>query len=158
GFPYFYYPLAQAPSEEVSVLIRSGRPASEMVALLRRKVAAIDPGLAVFNAGPMKEVIGRSLDNRRAMMLLLGSFAGIALLLSAVGIYGVLAYDVSQRTREIGIRAAMGATKGQVIALIVRQGMWKTVAGTVMGLAAAYGLSRFMVSLLYGVRPTDPAV
>ena len=106
----------------------------------------------------MENVIGDSLSNRRGIMVLLGCFAGIALLLSAVGIYGVLAYDVSRRTREIGIRSAIGATRSQIAALILRQGLWKTGVGIIAGLAGAAALSHFMTSLLFAVKPTDPFV
>jgi predicted permease len=158
GNPYLYHPLTQTPFGEVSVLIRTARPVVEAIALLREKIAAIDPALPVFQAGPMDSVITTRLNNRRAIMLLLGSFAGIALLLSAIGIYGVLAYDVSQRTREIGIRGAIGATREQIVTLILHQGLWKTGIGLAAGIAGALALSRYMTTLLFDVKSTDPLV
>jgi putative ABC transport system permease protein len=91
-------------------------------------------------------------------MLLLAAFAGLALFLAALGIYGVLAYDVSQRTREIGMRSAIGASRGQIAGLILRQGIWKAGLGVVLGLVGAALLSSSMTSLLFNVPPTDPAV
>ncbi|MBN1567131.1 MAG: ABC transporter permease [Acidobacteria bacterium] len=158
--PAIYRPAQQNPFPfflmNVSVLIRSPRPAPEVIALLREKVKEIDPALPLFQTGSMESIISTSFDERRAIMLVLCCFAGIALLLSAVGIYGVLAYDVSKRTHEIGIRGAIGATRKQIIALILRQGLQKALIGLAIGLVGAFYLSNFMTSLLFEIKPTDP--
>jgi ABC-type antimicrobial peptide transport system permease subunit len=101
------------------------------------------------------EALFRSIAPRRFNLYLLGAFAAAALLMAIVGIYGLIAYSVAQRTREIGIRMALGAQRGEVVRMMVRQGMAMVVSGIVAGIIAALGLTRFMASLLYGVRPND---
>jgi len=131
-------------------------PAS-MAATVRKAVWEIDKNQPVSNIRTMEEILAASIARQRFSMLLLGVFAGVALLLAAVGIYGVMSYSVAQRTHEIGIRMALGAQTGAVLKLAVGYGMKLVIAGVVIGLVAAFMLTRLMSTLLYGVTPTDPA-
>ena len=133
----------------------SADPAS-LTTALRGAVRQVDQDQPVFDIQPMNQVVARSVATRRFNMLLLGLFAGIALLLAAVGIFGVMNYSVTQRTHEIGIRMALGAQTRDVLKMIVRQGMILTLIGVVMGLVAAFLLTRVMSGLLYNVSATDP--
>ncbi len=158
GNPFIYQVMQGGRPGGLTLFMRTERPAGDVVAVLREKLHAIDPAIPLFDAGPMTVAVDTSFDNRRAVMLLLAAFAGLALFLSALGIYGVLAYDVSQRTREIGVRGAIGASQGQIVGLILRQGLWKAGIGVALGLIGAAFVSHSMTSLLFGVKPTDPIV
>ena len=156
--PFLYHPLQQTPIGAVNILIRTTRSTQEVLAMVRDKVAAIDPALPVFQTGTMEAVVSESFGSRRGIMLLLLGFASVAVVLSAIGIYGVLAYDVSQRTREIGIRGAVGATSAHIGSLILRQGVWRVGVGLALGLVGAIVSSRFIASMLFEIAPTDAVV
>jgi predicted lysophospholipase L1 biosynthesis ABC-type transport system permease subunit len=131
----------------------AGRAMDEM----RGLVSSLDAELPIYNVQSLQGLVEESVAGRRTSLRLLASFAVVALLLAAVGIYGVMAYSVSQRTQEIGIRMALGAQRLDVLGLIVKQGAVLTLVGIGIGVAAAFGLTRWMTSQLFGVSATDPA-
>jgi predicted permease len=154
--PFIYVPLEQNAPGSFHIIVRTARPVADVISAIREKLAALDPSIPLFDTGTLKGAIDDSFDSRKAVTLLLGGFAALALFLSAIGIYGVIAYDISQRTREIGIRGAIGATSGQIVSLVMMQGLWKTGVGIVIGLVSAILLSHFMDSLLFDLKPSDP--
>jgi ABC-type antimicrobial peptide transport system permease subunit len=158
GNPFIYQLMPGGQPGVLTLFLRTSRPAGDVAAALREKIRVIDPAIAFFDAGPLEGAVDSSFDSRRALMLLLSAFAGLALFLSALGIYGVLAYDVSQRRKEIGVRGAIGASRGRIVGLILGQGLWKAGIGVVIGLVGAALLSGYMTSLLFDVAPTDPVV
>jgi len=127
-----------------------------MTAAIRNEILAVDKDQAVSKIATMEQLLGDSISLRRFSMLLLISFAGIALMLATVGIYGVLSYTVTQRSRELGIRMALGASRKDILKLVVRQGMTMALAGVAIGLAGSFVLTRVMEGLLFGVSTTDP--
>jgi putative ABC transport system permease protein len=154
--PEAYFPEYQGQSSSMSVLVRaSGNPLDQLAAL-RAAVRELDSQLPVDNPRELAEVVTESSSQQRFLALLLGLFAGLALVLAAVGIYGVIAYSVAQRTHELGIRIALGAGRSELLRLVLGEGLRLALAGVAVGLAAAWGLSRFLASLLYGVHATDP--
>jgi putative ABC transport system permease protein len=151
-----YLPFAQIPIGGSSLAIRtSGRP-ENLIAAVRNQVREIDPDLPVTRIMPMTEVVARSVWQPRLYTALFGVFAVVALILATVGIYGVMSYSVTQRTREIGLRMALGAERKDVLKLVVGQGLVLAAIGVGVGLVAAAALTRLMSSLLFGVTTTDP--
>ena len=139
------------------LVLRTKRGPSEMASAVRKEIAALDSGVPTYQVATMDQLLSASVANERFNLFLLVLVAALALGLAAVGIYGVLAFGVSRRSREIGIRLALGARPRAVLRLVVRQGMQLVIAGVLLGIAGALALTRLMASLLYGVSPTDPA-
>ncbi len=154
--PMMYVPFAQAPLWGGEVVVRSSLGATSVAAGLRRAVRSIDKNLPVTDIESFPEVLGASVAQERFRTLLMSSFSAIALLLAAVGIFGVISYSVSRRTREIGIRMAFGARRRDVLRLILAQGAKLALIGLGAGVVGALLLTRLMASLLYGISPTDP--
>lgn len=158
--PAVYTPYVQSLQNwkrwQVLVVRGAGDPAS-VVSAVKRQVWSLDPELAITKIRTMSEVSAESVAKRRFTMALLGLFAAVALVLAAMGIYGVMMFSVTQRTHEIGVRMALGARAGDVVRMVVRQGVGMAVLGAALGVAGAFTLTRLMESLLFGVTATDPA-
>jgi putative ABC transport system permease protein len=155
--PEFYVPCLQSPHDSMQLAVRTAVEPESIVSAVRAQVRAVDPEQPLYHVATLEQVLSESLAPRRFNMLLLGIFAGIALALATVGIYGVMAFSVTQRTHEIGIRMALGAERRNVLGLIVRQGLRLTLFGVVLGVAGAWALTSFLASFLFGVAPRDPA-
>ena len=152
-----YAPHAQVQlSNAMSLVIRASSDPTALVAAIRRETQALDPAQPIYNIKTMETVIAESVSDRRLNMVLLGVFSGLALLLAVIGIYSVMSYTVTQSTREIGIRMALGAQARDVLKLVVGQGMTLAVIGMTIGVIAAFWLTRLMAGLLFGVSATDP--
>jgi len=154
--PHLYLPMLQLPRRDLDVYLRTSESAESLEAPIRREVQAVDPTLPVFGVRALQGIVSDSLASRRFTMQVLGVLALAALLLAAIGIYGVMAYFVSQRIREIGVRMALGAQRVDVLRLVVGRGMLLATAGMMVGLVASLGLTRLMSGLLFGVSASDP--
>lgn len=152
----FYLSHTQFSTRALTVALRGGMDPAAMVSAVKNELRNLDPDLPMYYVRTMKQRVDESLARRRFSMLLLGVFAGIALALAAIGIYGVVAYLVSQGKREIGIRMALGAPQRSILTLVIRQGMVLAFSGITIGLTAAFLLTRLIRSLLFGVEATDP--
>ncbi len=156
--PYMQIPDAFLPqaAHSTSVVLRSGVSPLALVGTIREAIHALDSDQVIYNARTMDDTVADSLAARRFSVILLGIFAGIALLLATIGIYGVVSYLVGQRTHEIGIRMALGAQRQDILRMVFREGGKMALPGIVMGLAASFALTRLMASMLFGVSATDP--
>jgi putative ABC transport system permease protein len=154
--PTVYFPHPDLTYSFMTLVIRTDGDPSEMAPLVRRELSAIDPDQPISDLRTMEQVMADTLSRARFNTLLLGLFAGLATLLAAVGIFGVMNYSVTLRTHEIGIRVALGAQQGRVLMLILRQGLVLTLTGIGIGLAGALALTRVLSGLLFGVGTTDP--
>jgi predicted permease len=149
---------AQSPSYMSSLVVRTAGDPSLAAAGLREAVRGVDPEQGLLSVRPMEGVLADSIARPRLQAVLLGGFAALALIMACLGLYGVLAYSVEQRRREVGVRVAIGATPGRIVGLVVGTGLRMTAAGLVIGVVLALTLARYVSALLFGVTPTDPAV
>ena len=152
---HLYFPIYQNPAYSMAIYVRTDVAPFSLTQSVREQVRAVDRDLPVFGERTMTQVAAESVSRRKFAMQVVGLFGILALLLAGVGIYGVIAYSVSQRTREIGIRVALGASRGAILRWVLKQGMILTIAGVVVGIGGAIILTRLLRSLLFGVGPTD---
>jgi predicted permease len=155
---YVYLPHAQRPMGEMDLVVRTSGDPAALAAVLRREVRAVDATLPFYDVHTLREAVEASVGTRRLTNRLLAWFAIAALVLASVGIYGVMALNVSQRVQEFGVRIALGATRWAVLRLVLRQGLVLVLAGVAIGLAGAAWLTRYLATLLFRVEPLDPSI
>jgi putative ABC transport system permease protein len=153
--PTYYLPAQQAPIQDMAVLVRTQNDPTALVAALRQTVLSIDPNQPITDINTLAAIVSNSIAQPRLNMLLMGLFGALAMILAVVGIYGLLSYAVTQRTQELGIRMALGARAGDVLRLVLKQGMALVLIGEAIGLGGAFALTRLLRGLLFGVTPTD---
>ena len=154
--PEIYIPHGQQPVGGMTFVVRTAVPPVTIAEAVRREVRALDPSLPVVSVQPLADVVARSISQPRFYMLLLAIFASVALALASIGIFGVVSYAVAQRTREMGIRIALGASRERVLRMVLGNAMRLAIIGVVVGLAATFALSRALATLLFDLSPTDP--
>ena len=152
-----YFPFAQRSQPFMSVAIRTDVPPETIVPAVKQAVQSVDKDQPLAQVKTMEQLLSESVGQRRLSMILLGLFAAIALALASIGIYGVMSYSVAQRAHELGIRMALGAARGNVLQLVLRQGMSLVIIGLILGILGALGVTRLLSTQLFGVEPTDPA-
>jgi putative ABC transport system permease protein len=158
GIPHIFVSIYQNPERQLSVVLRTSLPATLLEPRIRHEVQSIDPSLPIFNVSSMDDVLARSLASRRFSAALVAALAAVALLLASIGIYGLLAYIVRQRSREIGLRMALGAGRSEVLKLFLQKGVLLSSVGIAAGVIFSAAMSPIMASVLYGVHPRDPVV
>ena len=155
--PEMYFSYLQKPERRMNVVLRTEAPdASQLTQPARAEVKAFNPAQIIWRVQTLEQLLGTSVAPRKFNMMLLAIFASVALILAAIGLYGVMSYSVSWQTHEIGIRMALGASRRDVLRLVVRQGMKMTLLGLALGLVGAFFVSRVLIGMLYGISPTDP--
>ena len=153
-----YYPAAQVGPRSMALVLKTGLDPQTLVSAVRAAVRSVDPEQPISDVRTMDQWISRSLQTRKAPMALLSLFGAVALVLSGIGIYGVLAFGVAQRVREFGIRQALGANSASILTLVLTQGLGTAGIGIVLGLAGSFALGRYLQSLLFGVGAHDAVV
>jgi putative ABC transport system permease protein len=156
GMPEAYYPETQQTSSSLSLVVRAADDPLTQVAAVRSALHSLDKDLPLYDPRPLNELVSQNSAKKRFLALLLSLFAATALSVATIGIYGVVAHNIAQRTHEIGIRIAVGASRSHVLKLVVGQALRVTLTGVGLGALGALGLTRYLKSLLYGVKPTDP--
>jgi putative ABC transport system permease protein len=156
--PEIYLPLSQRAEQNIGLIVRTEKDSASISATLRKEIQALDPDIPVFSVTTMQELVRNGTAGSRFSAFLMIVFGALALVLSAIGIYGVLTFHVTQRTREIGVRLALGASRMTVFAMILRHALLLTVIGLTLGLLAAQGLSGLLAAQLYQISPTDPFI
>jgi putative ABC transport system permease protein len=155
-FGNLYVPFAQMPAPRVELVVRAGLPAADVADPLRRALAQIDPAVPVTSVTGFDRRVANGLQGDRFNLLLISSFAAIALLLAAIGVYGLMSYSVEQATHDIGVRMALGAARRDILGLVIGRGMALAAIGLIAGVAAAFAAARLLSRMLFGVKPTDP--
>ena len=155
--PQVYFPIDAMSPRSFAIVARGALPPEALLGRLTDAVRAVDPAQAVYNVRTMEDVVGSSVAPRRVQTILIGAFAALALVLAAFGVYAVVAYGVTQRSRELGIRAALGATRSNLVSLVAKEMLWVTALGIIAGLAGAWALARVLSELVYGVDVHDVA-
>ena len=153
--PQAYLPFWQSALPSTSVVLRTNMKPETIAAGVRKELNTLDPALGVADVRTMDQLVSEATEERRFQTMILSSFSGIALLFSLIGLYGLLAYSVRQRTAEIGIRMALGAQRGSVLRLVLKEGSGLAFTGVAVGLACSWALTRLMTNLLFGIKATD---
>jgi ABC-type antimicrobial peptide transport system permease subunit len=154
--PQFYEPLEQWPQLNMTLLASSAIPTQSLLPTIRQELSSIDARLQIYSAETLDQQVRASLRNSEIGAILAAGFGILAVVLASIGLYGVMAFAVSQRTQEIGIRMALGATAGDMLRMVVRQALRVSLAGAAAGIVITMGVSRLLTKFLYGVSPSDP--
>ena len=157
GREFIYFPYTQAPARQMFLAVKTEGDPSNLIGSVRREIAGMDPDQPIADIRNMEQIVYGSVAQPRFNMLMLGIFAAVALILAAVGVYGVMNYSVAQQTHEIGIRMALGAQQSHILAMVIQQAFLLVGIGVAIGLVGAFLITRFMSSMLYDVKAMDPA-